>query len=71
MENVLRLAEFRRRKQQAQRAATTTEPGAQYFCLRCEAEEFRLYGTGTIRCAKCGALIRNIHVDSAPQTAGE
>jgi len=71
MENVVRLAEFRRRKQLAQRATTTAEPGAQYFCLRCEAEEFRLYATGTIHCAKCGALIRNIHVDSAPQAAGE
>jgi DNA-directed RNA polymerase subunit RPC12/RpoP len=71
VQNVVRLAEFRRRKQLAQRATTTAEPGAQYFCLRCEAEEFRLYATGTIHCAKCGALIRNIHVDSAPQTADE
>ena len=63
VENVVRLAEFRRRKQQAQRAVTTTaEPGSQYFCLRCEAEEFRLFATGTIHCAKCGALIRNINV---------
>ena len=62
MENVVRLAEFRRRKQLAQRATTTAEPGAQYFCLRCEAEEFRLYASGTIHCAKCGALIRNINV---------
>ena len=71
MQNVVRLAEFRRRKQQAQRATTTAEPGSQYFCLRCEADEFRLYGTGTIHCAKCGALIRNIHVDCAPQPAGK
>ena len=62
MENVVRLAEFRRRKTQAQRATVGTEPGAQYFCLRCEAEEFRLFATGTIHCAKCGALIRNINV---------
>jgi DNA-directed RNA polymerase subunit RPC12/RpoP len=66
VENVVRLAEFRRRKAQAQaqRATASTEPGAQYFCLRCEAEEFRLYASGTIHCAKCGALIRNIHVDA-------
>lgn len=62
VENVVRLAEFRRRKAQAQRAAAGTEPGAQYFCLRCEAEEFRLYASGTVHCAKCGALIRNINV---------
>ena len=71
VENVVRLAEFRRRKALAQRAGASAEHGAQYFCLRCEAEEFRLFATGTIHCAKCGALIRNIHVDSAPQTAGE
>ncbi len=37
-------------------------------CLRCEHEEFRLYSTGTIHCAKCGALIRNINV--APKESG-
>ena len=62
VENVVRLAEFRRRKALAQRASASAEPGAQYFCLRCEAEEFRLFATGTIHCAKCGALIRNISV---------
>lgn len=66
MANVVRLAEFRRRKQLAQRATASPESGAQYFCLRCEADEFRLYATGTIHCAKCGALIRNIHVNPSP-----
>ena len=69
VENIVRLAEFRRRKQQMQRAATGAEPGAQYFCLRCEAEEFRLYATGTIHCAKCSALIRNINVASKDSAA--
>jgi ribosomal protein L37AE/L43A len=62
MANVVRLAEFRRRKALAQRAGASPEAGSQYFCLRCEADEFRLYATGTIHCAKCGALIRNINV---------
>jgi len=62
MANVVRLAEFRRRKRLAQRAAASPESGAQYFCLRCEADEFRLYAGGTINCARCGALIRNINV---------
>ena len=67
VENVVRLAEFRRRKALARRAGASAEHGAQYFCLRCEAEEFHLFATGTIHCAKCGALIRNIaatHKDS-------
>ena len=68
VENVFRLAEFRRRKVMAQRASASAEPGAQYFCLRCEAEEFRLYATGTIHCAKCGALIRNIGVNPSPSS---
>jgi hypothetical protein len=73
VENVFRLAEFRRRKALAQRAGTSAEPGAQYFCLRCEHEEFRLYASGTVHCAKCGALIRNIRVNPSPspQAAGE
>ena len=62
VKNVVRLAEFRRRKVLAQRVAASAEPGAQYFCLRCEHEEFRLYASGTIHCARCGALIRNINV---------
>jgi len=72
VENVVRLAEFRRRKLQAQRVNARAEPGAQYFCLRCEAEEFRLFASGTINCAKCGALIRNIFVNPSPSPqAGE
>ena len=73
MANIVRLAEFRRRKLLAQRAAASPETGAQYFCLRCEADEFRLYAGGTIHCAKCGALIRNIQVtpSPSPQAAGE
>ena len=63
VENVIRLADARRRKQLAQRAAQSSDPAAQYFCLRCEHEEFRLYSSGTIHCAKCGALIRNILVN--------
>ena len=67
VENIVRLADFRRRKAMAQRAGANAEPGAQYFCLRCEAEEFRLFASGIVHCAKCGALIRNVKVDSQRQ----
>jgi ribosomal protein L37AE/L43A len=70
VDNIVRIAEYRRRRH-AQRAAAAPVAGSQYFCLRCEAEEFRLYGSGTIHCAKCGSLIRNIHVDSSRQPQGE
>jgi ribosomal protein L37AE/L43A len=67
VENIVRLADFRRRKAMAQRAGASAEPGAQYFCLRCESEEFRLFASGIVHCAKCGALIRNVKVDSQRQ----
>ena len=67
--NVVRLSEFRRRKAQPQRASA--QSGAQYFCIRCEADEFRLYAVGSIHCARCGALIRNITVNPSPSPAAE
>ncbi len=72
MENVVQLEDVRRRRQSAQRASTpATSQNYQYFCLRCECEEFRLFATGTIHCAKCGSLMRNIEVGpSTPQSAG-
>lgn len=68
MANVVRLSEFRRRKSQTPRAAAAPEPAAQYFCLRCEAEGFRLYASGRVNCARCGALIRNLRVSPSPST---
>jgi len=70
MENVVQLSDVRRRRQEAQRAVTPSAgPNFQYFCLRCEAEEFRLYASGVIHCAKCGSLMRNIEVgDASPQS---
>jgi ribosomal protein L37AE/L43A len=72
MENVVQLEDVRRRRQMAQRpSAPTPSQNYQYFCLRCEAEEFRLFASGTIHCAKCGSLMRNIEVGSPnPQAAG-
>lgn len=61
MENVFRLSEYRRRR--AVRAKPpAASPGPQYFCTRCDADEFRLHATGKIHCAHCGAMMRNISV---------
>jgi hypothetical protein len=59
--NIVRLAEYRKRR----RAATLSRSmpanwGAQYYCLRCDADEFRLYASGTVHCAHCGAFMRNL-----------
>jgi DNA-directed RNA polymerase subunit RPC12/RpoP len=70
--NVVRLADHPRRRKPVQRAVTAQDAAANYFCLRCEADEFRLYAGGMIHCAKCGALMRNLLVNakgSPPETA--
>jgi hypothetical protein len=63
MQNVVRLADYRRRR--ANRGARRTpvhDSGAQYYCLRCDADEFRLYASGMVHCAHCGAMMRNLLV---------
>jgi hypothetical protein len=64
MENIVRLAEYRKRRKPPKRAADTSprqvDLGAQYFCTRCDADEFKLSAMG--HCAHCGALMRNLLV---------
>jgi len=67
--NIVRLAEHRRRSKPAERALVARETGAYYFCLRCETDRFRLYATGMIHCAQCGALMRNLLVNPSSPPA--
>jgi len=68
MQNIVRLAEYRsRRRKAAARRAAPAEAGAQYFCSRCDADEFRLSTAGMVHCAHCGALMRNLAVSAPPQ----
>jgi len=67
--NVVRLAEYRRR-----RTAVAPRPkpggwGAQYYCLRCDADEFRLYASGNVHCAHCGAFMRNLGLTTSVEEA--
>ena len=69
MENNLLLAEFRKRPNPARRPAPSSgidhskDPtGAQYFCTRCDSDEFRLSALGMVHCAHCSALMRNLLV---------
>ena len=64
MENIVRLAEYRKRRKPARRPVP--EAGAQYFCTRCDSDEFKLSAAGMVHCAHCGALIRNLAV-AAPR----
>lgn len=69
--NVVRLAEFRKRRQRLRQAATQ-ECGPQYYCLRCDGDEFKLFASGMVHCAHCGSMMRNLLVsatksEEAPQ----
>jgi hypothetical protein len=65
MENIVRLDDYRNR-----RKASSPPSGAQYFCTRCDAGEFRLSALGMVHCAHCGALMRNLLVSpSSPEVA--
>ena len=70
MENIVQLAEYRQRRKPAQRASAP-DIGAQYFCTRCDSDEFKLSALGMVHCAHCGALMRNLLVSPSPsQEAG-
>lgn len=68
MENVVRLADYRRRRAGGgARRSPAHDSGGQYYCLRCDGDDFRLYASGVVHCAQCGALMRNLLI-SATQT---
>lgn len=73
MENIVLLDEYRKQRKPARRAAPSSgidhskDPtGAQYFCTRCDSDEFRLSALGMVHCAHCSALMRNLLVSPAP-----
>ena len=62
-ENVVRLADYRaKRRARAASAAATPGWGPQYYCLRCDGDEFKLYASGTVHCSHCGSLMRNLFI---------
>ena len=72
MENIVRLAEYRQRQKKA-RTGLASRPvadlGAQYFCTRCDSDEFRLSAAGMVHCAHCGAVMRNLLVTPSEPAA--
>ncbi len=68
-DNVVRLADYRKRRRQALQRPQPATWGAQYYCLRCDADEFRLYASGSVHCAHCGALMRNLGLTSSAEEA--
>ena len=64
MAQIVRLSEYRKAGSSRGTGASATSPTGtpHYFCLRCDTDHFKLYPGGTIHCAHCGALMRNITV---------
>lgn len=63
MENILRLDDYRKTRRRGRPANTPDAP--RFFCLSCDTDQFKLYATGSVHCAACGALIRNIGVSDS------
>ena len=66
MENIVRLAEYRKRKKRPAAPVHNPDCGSQYFCTRCDGSEFKLSALGMVHCAHCGALMRNLLVSPSP-----
>ena len=66
MENIVRLSEYRKRKP----ARPAAPAAAQYFCTRCDSDEFKLSSAGMVHCAHCAALIRNLLVGNTDKGPG-
>ena len=74
MENIVQLEQYRKRKEEKRSDSCSGTPprlGAQFFCTRCDGEEFKLSALGMVHCAQCGSLMRNLLVTLSPsQEAG-
>ena len=68
--NVIRLAEYRRRRQSLRPGTAAHDCGPQYYCLRCDGDEFKLYASGMVHCAHCGSMMRNLLVNGAKTEEG-
>lgn len=67
MGQVLRLSDFRKPAKAAQVSTSAPDHGSTYYCMRCDADLFKLHPSGQVECASCGAVIRNILIS---ETAG-
>lgn len=69
MENIqpkiVTLAEYRARRDRARRDARPHDGRAQYYCLRCDGDEFRLYASGMVHCSHCGSMMRNLLINGS------
>ena len=66
MEKVVRLADYRRRRELREARFHAGDSVPHYYCQRCDTDQFKLYATGAVHCGRCAALIRNIVVKLSP-----
>ena len=64
MENVVRLDDYRKPRKSARTPARAPD-APRFFCLSCDTDQFKLYASGSVHCASCGALIRNVEVSDS------
>jgi len=62
MKNVIRLDDHRQPRRPPREPRVPDAP--RFFCLNCDTDQFKLYASGTVHCATCGALIRNVEVSN-------
>ena len=70
MEKIVDLAAYRASRKSARAPDAAADSVPHYFCQRCDTDQFKLYASGAVHCACCGALIRNILVNPGPSSQG-
>lgn len=66
MEKIVHLSEYRKSRRTAGSDSATPDSAPHYYCQRCDTDQFKLFASGEVHCAHCGALMRNILVHSEP-----
>lgn len=59
---VVNLEDYRNGKKPAPAKDAGVKIEPHYFCMRCDTDLFKMFSNGTVNCAHCGALMRNITV---------
>jgi len=67
MHNIVRLDEYRKQRKGTRSSRPQAPDAPRYFCLSCDTDQFKLYASGTVHCATCGALIRNVQIFGSPE----
>ncbi|MGH8677617.1 MAG: hypothetical protein ACREUQ_04605 [Burkholderiales bacterium] len=69
MGQVVRLADLQKKPKKARHGeASVPDPGPAYYCMRCDTDWFKLYPSGLVSCASCGATMRNILIANSDPT---